>query len=246
MKKHRLFSRFILFIPLFVTSCIIDGDFDNCKESVYGDGNVTEEVRSLEPFHKIEINIAGKIYLRQGDKQEFRLVTDDNLHEVIQTKVMGERLIITSKANIRKNKTTKIYITTRQISKLEISGAVKLYTQTPLESDELDLEVGGASDLEMEIVTGHLSMDLSGAAKISLSGEARLAEMNVSGATDIEAFDLRCEEVSIDFSGFGKAEIYVTESLDVNLSGLGKVVYKGNPSVTSQISGLGSVTQRND
>ena len=49
------------------------------------------------------------------------------------------------------------------------------------------------------------------------------------------------ENVDVDISGSGYAEVSASVKLDVSVSGSGDIKYKGNPALNQAISGSGSV-----
>ena len=49
------------------------------------------------------------------------------------------------------------------------------------------------------------------------------------------------ENVKVEISGAGDADVYASVKLYVRASGAGSVIYKGNPGINQSISGAGSV-----
>ena len=67
----------------------------------------------------------------------------------------------------------------------------------------------------------------------------------MSGAGDLEAYDLVSKYCKITLSGIGSAEIFVEEELEASISGVGGISYRGNPNkVRDDISGLGRISDR--
>jgi len=66
--------------------------------------------------------------------------------------------------------------------------------------------------------------------------------MDLSGASDIFAYELLTENYQIDISGAGNAQINVSKRLQAEVSGAGNIRYKGSPSeVNQEVSGAGSI-----
>ncbi len=76
---------------------------------------------------------------------------------------------------------------------------------------------------------------------ISYSGSARVHEVSVSGAGDIEAKDLQTEESTISISGAGDVTVHAEKILTIKISGVGDVYYVGDPVIYKKVSGWGSV-----
>jgi len=97
----------------------------------------------------------------------------------------------------------------------------------------------------MNIATEKLLADFSGAVKANIEGKARYVVMDMSGASKVDAEDLVTDAFYLDFSGFGKAEIYAEKVLKVDMSGMGVVRYGGNPTkVEANSSGLGIIREQ--
>jgi hypothetical protein len=68
--------------------------------------------------------------------------------------------------------------------------------------------------------------------------------MDLSGASDIFAFDMIAENYDIDISGAGNAHLNVSKRIRAEISGAGSIKYKGSPTeIDQQVSGAGSVTK---
>ena len=67
---------------------------------------------------------------------------------IIKTEVKGDELVIESTKPIHESSTLKIYITVKELKKIDISGAVDLETTGKLTQEELSIDGSGASDSE--------------------------------------------------------------------------------------------------
>ena len=90
-----------------------------------------------------------------------------------------------------------------------------------------------------------LAVDSSGASKIRIAGETAKFTAETSGASKVNADDLRAVDASIDGSGASNVDINVSGELNVDLSGASNVNYSGTPTaVHKKTSGAGSVSQK--
>jgi len=80
---------------------------------------------------------------------------------------------------------------------------------------------------------------------ITLSGQSRDLQSQISGSGDLKARDLQAENVKVGIRGSGDANVFASVSLDASISGSGDVNYRGNPKVTSTIHGSGSISKIN-
>jgi len=210
-------------------------------DGIKGNGNVQTEHREVNNFETIKVNGAFTIYLSQNDEYSLKVVADENLMDIIKTKVKGDVLYISTEKSIYKSKEIKLYIGFKHLSGLKANGAISLKSDQILRFNELNIEINGASSANLELTANRLRIDNSGASTIKLSGKCEEVSIDISGAGSISAYDLIVKRGSIDISGVGSGKVYVEEDLRVNISGIGSVKYKGEPKITSDISFLGSL-----
>lgn len=85
-----------------------------------------------------------------------------------------------------------------------------------------------ATEVEASIITGHGIMVLSGettVAKFILAG----------GASQIQADDLKANDVSCSLTGTGAINCYAVKSLSVGGLGSGKIIYRGQPTIKNKL-----------
>lgn len=81
------------------------------------------------------------------------------------------------------------------------------------------------------------SIKLSGATRVDLSGSAKSFEAELSGASELYAFNFESESALITASGASKVEVLATQELKANASGASKIRYRGNPRLIANASG---------
>jgi len=242
--KTRFFST-VLLASLFMGMSSLCASCNVIGEN--GNGKVVKQDRKVTSFNAIDVSGAFEIYLRQGETEGVTVESDENLLPFIRTEVVGSELRIDTKNHPMHHVTVmKVFITIKDLKKVDVSGAVDLQTENRLTLTELSLDASGASDSKLDIAVQKLDLDCSGASKIYFTGMAVNVRMDLSGASEISAFDLPAETCSIELSGAGEAEINVTKSLIAEISGAGTVVYKGSPTqIDQRVSGAGSIRKAN-
>jgi hypothetical protein len=239
MKKIVLNQSILLTFTLFVgltmtSSCML-------ADGIKGNGNVVTEERNVSGFDGISVGGAFDVYLTQGNSEELKIEAESNLMEYIKTKVLGGTLYIETDENLKPTKSMKLHITFKDLEEIEASGACDLESVNVLELDELELDVSGAADVELELKLNKIEADFSGASDIELAGSAGEMMMDISGAGELDALELEVDKVTLDISGAATAKVYATKYLKVDVSGAATVKYKGNPQIDSEVSGAGSV-----
>lgn len=244
MKTTRLFSMF-MFISLFLGMSSL---FASCNviNGTRGDGNVLKEIRKVSSFDGIEVSGAFDVIIKQGTAEEVTVEADANLLPLIRTDVVSGTLRIDTRKPIHNVTVMKVYVTVKDLKKIDVSGAVDIHTDGRITVPELSINASGASESKFNIAVQKLELDCSGASKMSFAGSATDVEMDLSGASDIFAYDMPAENYDIEISGAGDAQINVSKRIHAEISGAGSVKYKGSPTdIDQSVSGAGSIKKVN-
>lgn len=233
-----------IFIGAIIILITASGCHDVFGKRIRGNGHIQSESRPAASFHSIDVSGAIDVYLRQDSIPSIRVETDDNLLSYVD--VINERGTLyireADRVNLKPTRGIKVYLSSPSYRRLEASGACHLFSENKIfGSDVIDIDLSGASDVNLEVKAPAVHADLSGAGTISLKGETRDFSVDGSGSTEVKCFDLLAENVKVKISGAGDADVFASVNLEVHVSGAGSVRYKGNPSVNQKISGAGSV-----
>jgi hypothetical protein len=116
-----------------------------------------------------------------------------------------------------------------------------------LDTDVLDLEVGGNGSVDIDDLRAHLlRLDLTGSSDVTLGGIVAKAEMTITGNGNLDARDLVLQDLSIDMTGSGTAVVTVEHSVDGEIAGNGTLDVYGNPIGSIDVSGSGLLTFHDD
>lgn len=185
-------------------------------------GKDIKEDRSLDTFTKIRIKGAIELYLVAGQDQKVTVETAENRMEDVETYVRGDTLIIDMDMNDHdrywRNVDVEVSISMQMLEGVEVMGAVDADIKG-VDSDKLEIEIKGAAELEIAGKCGELQLD-------------------VKGAGDISARDLKCEDVSVDVKGAGNAEVFATNSVDADVAGVASIEVYGKPKSVHKSSGF--------
>ncbi len=223
MKNLKYFTAAILCLAI---SAGVNGQW---RKTVYGDGNVVKKERSARSFTGVKVSTGIDVFLTQGSNLSIEVEADENLHEYIVTEVEGDVLHVYSDANIRESKMKRVYVTMDKITSLSTTSAGDLIGQTPVKTDNLELNSSSAGDIKLEVYAKNVQVDISSSGDMTLTGEADILSGNLSSAGDLNAYDFKVREVDLDVSSAGDADIYVTERLRARASSAGDINYRGNP-----------------
>jgi len=224
---------------------IYDVQAQNAKNIVF-DANA--EVRSVKGFTGVEVSGAIDLYLSQG-KEEAVAISASNPNSLsrIKTEVRNGKLHIYFDGNgwnwktWSNNNKIKAYITFVEIHHLEASGACNIKTVDVISSDNLKIQLSGASDFTGEVKAGKLRLDASGASNFKVSGSAENTTVDLSGACEMKAYDLKAEYAKIEATGASAVRITINKQLSAEASGGSTIFYKG-AGVVRDISSSGGAT----
>lgn len=200
--------------------------------------------REVKNFTALSVSNAFEVEISVGSTESLEIEAEDRYINDIVTEVRGGTLVIRmndSRDNRRMRETPKVFLTVKSLDRINTSGAAAIKTRDILKGRKLDLELSGASVLNIEMEVEQLYIEASGACVIKVEGEAKEQVVKTSGATVYSAYDLESENADIRVSGAGSANVYVTGKLDVHASGASSVRYKGGASVSLDSSGASSI-----
>jgi hypothetical protein len=239
-----LFYLCLLSWTLLLTGCDCNDIF---PDKVTGRGAVVTENRTVPGFSRLEVAVDAEVFLTQGPAQTVRVEAQQNILDVLQTNVNGERLTIGyGRVNVRNHEPIRIFIVVPALSSVSLSGSGKVVGQNSWRAESLSVSLSGSGGIDLS-VTGVKNLDtsISGSGSVRLAGDATRHDVRLSGSGSVEGFPLAVQSAEVNISGSGSSSLSVTQSLHAAISGSGKVYYKGRPTVTVHTSGSGRVVDAN-
>ena len=222
--------------------------FSSCREifakRVRGNGNVTTQTRSAGEFNSIDVSGNIDVYVKQDSTASIKVEADENLQQYIETIDDGNVLRIKTEEgyNLRSSRQIKVYVSSATFKKFGASGACNIFSEGNINSSsDMDIDLSGSCDATLDLTAPKISADVSGACTVKLKGQTKDFNVDGSGSTDIKCYDLLAENVDLDISGAGDAEVYASVKLTGDISGAASVQYKGNGQTDIHTSGATSV-----
>jgi len=192
------------------------------EDCVHGNNIPTTEKRPAAAFHTVNAKGAFDIDIRNRQSVKLTVTADQNLLPSIITKVEGGTLYIYADRSICTKRSLAILIEGKDIQKIQSSGANDI-SYSDIQADKLEIIVDDAGE-------------------IHLSGKSKTLIARLSDAADMEAENLRANEVDISASGACDATVYASKKLNAVITGSGTITVHGNPeAVTKKISDAGEL-----
>jgi len=222
--------------------------FSSCREifakRIRGNGNVVTQTRSAGNFNSIDVSGSINVYVKQDSTPSIKVEADDNLQEYIETIDEGDVLRIRTREgfNIRSSSQVKVYVSSPTFKKFEASGACDIFSDGQISNaSEIEIDLSGSCNATMDLNTPRVSSEGSGATTLSLKGQTKDLSVEGSGSTNIKCLDLLSQNVELDLSGAGDAELNASTKISGSISGSADVRYKGNAQTDIHTSGASSV-----
>jgi hypothetical protein len=212
-----------------------------CQGGIIGNGKVETRDEAIGNFSRVDISGNFQVFLEPSEKPYLKMEMDENLYDIVKVHEEGETLRIETRVTIMQARKKVLHIGIRDLERMDLSGAIRVVSDSVLRLTKLDISMAGAGRLDFEIEARQLKIDISGASECDFRGKVDKFRVHLSGAGDIDAGDLIAQDVEVDLSGAGGARVYAKEMLDVSISGMGSVRYRGEPQIRKNISGLGSL-----
>jgi len=204
--------------------------------------------RAVGSFHEIGMSAPAELIVKQGARESLTVRADRRVLPYLRTTVRNGRLELDLDSDAAGNRLECVNeivfeVTVVNLSALEVSGAGSVVIDG-LRGKQLSLDLGGAASVRMDrAALGGLDLTMSGAVKVSASGQATRQSVRISGTGHYQAERLASQTAVISISGTGHARVMAARELDASISGVGNIEYVGNPRVKQSISGMGSLAR---
>ena len=193
-------------------SCIrCDGRWSGTRGSqiIRGDNIAAREERNVEKFDMLEFDGVANVYFAQAPKCQVVIKADKNILPYIETKVVNNKLEITTKPHISIRPKTKmeILVYSPDIKQIEWEGVGSLYVPGKLNVSDLQVHSEGVGSLNF---LGTIS--------------ARSLSFHMEGVGSVKATNINCNSVKAHLEGVGSITLSgVTKRLIKYREGVGSV-----------------------
>jgi hypothetical protein len=231
----------ILFIIglVFILGC----NSENAWDCVQDSGAIIEREFQVDDFKKIQVWERVQLIISQGDIQNVRVETGENLMNEIQVKVEDSILTVSDRNScnwVRDYGITKVYVTTPNIDEIRNSSGLTVLNSGPITFEELNLvsddrfsedqfHIDGDFRIN-SIDVGSLRIFANGLSKFYLSGKANVAFFGLlDGDVRVESANLTVNHLYFFHRSTNKMIVYPRNLIIGTITGLGDVIAKNRP-----------------
>jgi len=213
----------VITILLVTVSCDI-GD------SIEGNQKVKNQKREISSnFTEIEVSQGINVYLTQGPNSSLELELDENLHDLLITKVENNILKIYFSEDVGRRRRSIVHLSMPLITKLTSSSDGDIISQNQLTVQDITISSSSSGEIDLNIIANKIQCKANSSGDINLIGTADLFIANASSGSDIEAEKLVSQKVEAKASSGSDIDVYVAVSLNATASSGSKIKYWGNP-----------------
>jgi len=206
-----------------------DGDYSSSDSAVYRNqrhsGDRTEFDLDLESFRRIDIKGVMELQVTAGQDQKIHVEMAEDATSKIEFYVKDGTFHVEMEEGDHDDLDMEVTISVKQMDAFILRGAVDAKFEN-IDSQEFDL-------------------DLRGAGNVILNGRCDTVNINLKGAGNVEADDLKCKTANVQARGAGNVEAYASDTANIDLRGIGNVEIYGSPKdVDKTVRGIGSIDIR--
>jgi hypothetical protein len=217
--------------------------FQNCIEA---DQEIVVQELDLDKIREISLASGVEVHIEQADYQKAIFEGPANYLEVLNQNVADEKWNIKFDRCLKSAETVKITLSLVELEAVKVNGSGKVIGNNIFLGDDLDLEIAGSGNIDLELDYKSLENEINGSGNIQLSGRVKSQEIEINGSGDVMALQLMSDNTEVEINGSGDVEVATSYSLKVEVNGSGDVKYVGSPKeLSSEINGSGKLEQVN-
>jgi hypothetical protein len=205
------------------------------------------QTRKVYGFTKINLSGPYNYIIAMGTSESLRIEASKNVLPYIANEVKNGTLAVYEKKGagaVSKSEKVNIYITSREISGIQLSGSGNVVFKEGIISSTLHLALSGFGFITGKVNVATLNCILNGSGNIKLTGNTGSANVKVTGSGNFMGSDLKALNTNVEVNEYGTAWINAAKSLNAKVTGSGGVHYSGNPkNITKSNSGGGLIVK---
>lgn len=194
----------------------------NGQPMVTGSGRVVTQQRAVGNFSRIELRGSTDIEVRLGAAPSLAVRADDNIVQMITTRVEGGTLVVDTRGSYRTRNSPRAFVTVPNIDYLGSRGSG-------------NADIAGVANRRIEL-------QLQGSGNIKALGRTEEVKVALRGSGNIDARQLTAGIADVQLTGSGNVYVVTNGVLNGRAVGSGNIYVEGQPGVRNvKESGSGNV-----
>jgi hypothetical protein len=220
------------------------------------------ELRSIEVFDAIVLNLPASVVISAGTEPSLEISADDGVLPLIQSTVsesvldlraasdanfqnarISIRAVVPALRALTVNGAGDVQISSFVVQSLQIDlNGIAAIALQPVTAESITVNLAGTGSIDFATATAiTFSVNMGGSGRISAAGNVEELLVTSPGGGEFVGQELTARAARFDIAGTLTAFVSVLETLDVQMSGGGTVTFGGTPQVNASITGSGSV-----
>jgi hypothetical protein len=234
---------FLLLIIAGITASVFIVNSKINKNIIFGDGNITKEIRNVDDFKNLNVTGNFTIYFTQDAVQSVRLEADNNIIEHLVIKTEDETLIIKSNSMV-KSSNLDVYISSASLKNITLTGGSQFKTQANLVMEEMKINANGGVSLDIQGDFSILDLFLNAGSTADIKGNCNDFYIQANAGSRLKAKEFNAQNASISATAGSNLEVNATSTLSVEASAGSSVYYYGNPELRNINTSSGANLQK--
>jgi len=199
---------------------------------VKGSEHVTKETRKINTeFSEIEVSTGIDLQLTQSKRIKLEVEVDDNLQDLLITKVEDGVLKIYFSKNISSAKSKSVYLSAPVFNTIEASSGCRVSSTQKIKQSKLVIDASSGCLIELEVAVQNLKIEASSGSNISLKGITENLEAEASSGSLINSEELESQDAIVVASSGAQVHVFAYDSLTGNASSGGNIICDGKPKI---------------
>jgi len=256
-----------LLIGIAAFTCLVGIVMTGCSSGVYtiGSGPIVEKDYTFTNFDSIEISHNFRYEITQSPDYSVKVSTHENISQHLDVYQTNHTVYIKlEEPRGYSNIDATVSLKMPELNSIKVSGASRGSVTGFESSGPLTVAVSGASQLDLQAISGYTKINISGASKVTgyikaqdtdikvsgasrceLNGSAAQANIEVSGASQAEIADLVAQSAAVNVNGASQATVNSEGKLNLSVSGASSIHYLGHPDIQNMdISGASHIEKQ--
>lgn len=229
--------------------------FFGCKKENLGDcfkstGKMEINNRSISSFSEIELSDQINLHVTYSNELSLQVRAGKNLQKLIETKIIGNKLIIENKNKCNWVRSFKkkidVFLLTPKLNRITYYGSGEINYLNNFITDTLLINMWNASgNLNINVNADYIEFKShTGTATISCTGQARELVAFMGGHGFIDTESTTCDKVFAVNLNTGILHVNALQFLNAEIAGSGNITYLGNPMIEFLDRGKGTLIKR--
>lgn len=217
----------------------------SCQKKLSGEGPLVTAQRTITGFNEIDLQMSGNVYYRKDNNPRVEILAQQNIIDVLETYVSGNKLIVKFKSghDYRVSDLIRINVYAPNAYNFVSHTAGSIYVLSNIEAPSIFLRGEGAGEISIqEVNAATLEAYSLGSGAISVGyGSVTSQKLRTIGSGKIEMSGLHSKTTKAETVGSGYIKARVSDYLDARIEGSGSIYYLGLPQLSTHVSGSGRV-----